>query len=80
MGIYGIKTQGFDITHVWVLSQSCPTLCNSMDCSTPAYPVLYYLPEAAQTHVHLVSDAIQSSHLVAPSPALNISQHQGLFQ
>ena len=53
-----------------------------MDCSTPGFPVLYYLPEFTQTHVHWVDDAILLSHpLLPPSPlALNISQHQGLFQ
>ena len=44
------------------VAQSCPTLCNPMDCSTPGFPVLHYLPELAQTHVHRVSDAIQPSH------------------
>ena len=53
-----------------------------MDCSTPGLPVLHNLPEFAQTHVHWVSDAIQPSHpLLSPSSlALNLSQHQGLFQ
>ena len=53
-----------------------------MDCSTPGFPVLHYLPEFAQTHVHWVGDAIQPSHpLSSPSPpALSLSQHQGLFQ
>ena len=53
-----------------------------MDYSTPGFPVLHYLPECAQNHVHWVSDAIQPSHpLLPPSPlALNLSQHQGLFQ
>ena len=51
-----------------------------MDCSTPRFPVLHHLPEFAQTHVHWVADAIQPSHLLSsPSPALNISQNQGLF-
>ena len=66
MDIYGIKTQGFDITCVWLLSQSCPILSKSVDCSAPVFPVLHYLPKSAQTHVHLVSNAIQSSHPVAP--------------
>ena len=49
-------------------------------CSMPGFPV-YLLPELAQTHVHWVSDAIQPSHpLSSPSPALNLSQHQGLFK
>ena len=53
-----------------------------MDCSTPGFPVLHYLPESAQTHVHCVDDAIQPSHVLLPSspPTLNLSQHQGLFQ
>ena len=52
-----------------------------MDCCTPRFPVLHHLLELAQTHVHWVSDAIQPSHpLSSPSPpALNLSQHQGLF-
>ena len=62
--------------------QSCPALCNPVNHSTPGLPVHHQLPEFTQTHVHLVSDAIQPSHpLSSPSPpALNISKHQGLFQ
>ena len=62
--------------------QSCPTLCNPMNHSTPGFPVHHQLPESTQTHVHWVSDAIQPSHpLSSPSPpAPNPSQHQGLFQ
>ena len=65
----------------WV-AQSCLNLWDPMDCSTPGFPVLYYLLEFAQTHVHWVSDAIQPSHpLLSPSPhALNLSHHQGPFQ
>ena len=57
--------------------QSCPTLCNPMNYSTPGLPVHHQLPEFTQTHVHWVSDAIQPSHpLSSPSPpALNPSQH-----
>ena len=53
-----------------------------MDCGTPVFPVLHYLPESAQTHVRLVDDAILSSYPLSPPfpPALNLSQHQGLFQ
>ena len=53
-----------------------------MDCSTPGFPVLQYLPEFAQTHVHWVSDAIQPSHPLSPPspPALNLFQYQGLSQ
>ena len=64
------------------VAQSCLTLCNPMDCSTPGLPVHRQLLELAQTHVHRVSDAIQPSHLLlSPSPpAFNLSQHQGFFQ
>ena len=52
-----------------------------MDCSMPGFPVHHQLPEFMQTHVHWVGDAIQPSHpLSSPSPAFNLSQHQGLFQ
>ena len=65
----------------WV-TQLCPTLCDPMDCSMPSLPVPYHLPELAQTRVYWVSNAIQPSHpLMLSSPsALNLSQHQGLFQ
>ena len=61
---------------------SRPTLCNPINCSMPGLPVHHQLPEFTQTHVHLVSDAIQPSHpLSHPSPpAPNPSQHQSLFQ
>ena len=64
------------------VAQSCPTLCDPMDCSTPGLRVHHQLPELPQTHVHRVGDAIQPSHpLSSPSPsAFNLSQHQGLFQ
>ena len=64
------------------VAQSCPTLCNPMDCSTPSLPVYYQLPEFTQTHVHWVGDAIQPSYpLSSPSPpTFNLSQHQGLFK
>ena len=64
------------------VTQSCPTLCDPMNCSTPGLPVHHQLPEFTQTHVHQVSDAIQPSHpLLSPSPpAPNPSQHQSLFQ
>ena len=60
--------------------QSCPTLCDPMDCSTPRFPVHHQLSEFTHTHVHWVGDAIQPSHpLSSPSPpALNLPQHQGL--
>ena len=63
------------------VTQSCPTFCDPMNCSTPGLPV-HQLPEFTQTHVHRVGDAIQPSHalpsLSPPSP--NPSQHQSLFQ
>ena len=63
-------------------SQSCLTLCDSMNLSMPGLPVYHQHPESTQTHVHQVSDVIQPSHpLSSPSPpAPNTSQHQGLFQ
>ena len=56
------------------IAQSCPTLCNPMDCSTPGFPVHHQLLELAKTHVHQVGGAIQPSHpLSSPSPpALNL--------
>ena len=48
------------------LAKLCPTHCDSMDCSMPGFPVLHYLPEFAQTHVHWVGNAIQSSHPLFP--------------
>ena len=65
-----------------LVAQSCPTLCNPMNCSTPDFPVHHQLPESTQTHVHWLGDAIQPSHpLSSPSPpAFNLSQHQGLFK
>ena len=63
------------------VAQSCSTLCDSMNSSTPDFPVHHQLPEFTQTHLHRVSDAIQPSHpLSSPSPAPNPSHHQGLFQ
>ena len=64
------------------VAQSCPTLCDPMNRSTPGLPVHHQLLEFTQTHVHRVGDAIQPSHpLSSPSPpALNPSQHQSLFQ
>ena len=62
--------------------QSCLTLCDPMNCSTPGLPVHHQLPESTQTHVHWVGDAIQPSRsLLSPSPpTFNLSQHQGLFK
>ena len=64
------------------VAQSCPTLCDPIECSTPGLPVHHQLLEFTHTHVHWVGDATQPSHpLSSPSPpALNLSQNQGLFQ
>ena len=64
------------------VAQSCPTLCDPLDSSTPGFPVLHHLLELAQAPVHWVCDAIQPSHpLLSLSPlAISLSQHQGLFQ
>ena len=71
-----------DMNQFSSVAQSCPTLCDPMNCNTPGLPVHHQLPEFFQTHVHRVSDAIQPSHpLSSPSPpAPNPSQHQSLFQ
>ena len=60
------------------VAQSCLTLCDPIDCSTPGFSVHHQLLELTQTRVHRVGDAIQSSHpLLSPSPpAFNLSQHQ----
>ena len=63
------------------VTQSCPTLCDPMNRSTPGLPVHHQLLESTQIHVHCVGDAIQPSHPpLSPSPALNLSQHQGFFK
>ena len=64
------------------VTQSCPTLCNPIDCSMPGLPVHHRLLEFAQTHIHWVGDVTQTSHpLSSPCPpAFNLSQHQGLFK
>ena len=76
-------SQGWQLSSVQFRSvtQSCPTLCDSMDCSTPGLPVHHQLLEFTQTHAHLVGDAMQPSHpLSSPSPpAFNLSQHLQLY-
>ena len=70
---------------VWLfvcpVAQLCSTLCDPMDYSMPGFLVLHHLPEFGQTHFHWVGDAIQSPHPLSPPspPALNLSEHQGLF-
>ena len=66
-------TQRLEIEDFYCCSvtQSCPTLCNPMNCSTPGFPVHHQVPESTQNHVHRDSDAIQPSHpLSPPSPDL----------
>ena len=76
----------FSVLFSWILfssvAQSCPTLCNPMNRSTPGLPVRHQLPESTQTYVHWVGDAIQPSHPLSSlfPPALKLSKHQGLFQ
>ena len=80
--LLGLKDWIFFFFQLSSVAQSGPTLCDPMDCSMPGFPVHHQLPELAQTHVHLVGDAIQPSHpRSSPSPpAFNPSQHQDLFQ
>ena len=88
LGIYPEKTKIKKHTCIPLFSQfssvaqACPTLCDYMNHSTPGLPVHHQLLESTQTHVPRVGDAIQPSHpLSSPSPpALNLSQHQGLFK
>ena len=65
-----------------LVTHLCLALCDPMDCNTIGFPVLHYLLEFTQTHVHWVSDTIQPSHsLLSPSlPAFYLSKHEGLFQ
>ena len=64
------------------VTQSCPPVCEPMECSMPGFPVHQQLPEPTQTHIHHVGDAIQVFHpLSSPyPPTFNLSQHQGLFK
>ena len=64
------------------VTQSCPILCDPMNCSMPGLPDYHQLPDFTQTHVHRVGDAIQPSHHLSATspPALNLPQHQGLFK
>ena len=83
--LYKMYKQGFTmlaIIQFTSVAQSCLTLYNPMNCSSPSLPVHHQLLEFTQTHVHRVGDAIQQSHPLLPlsSPSLHLSQHQGLFQ
>ena len=80
-----VSTYDLPSCMIWfccLVTKSCLTICNPMDCSLPAFPVLHYPSKFAQTHVHWVNDAIQPSHPLLPTspPVLNLSQHQGFFQ
>ena len=78
-----IKSEGklWCISQLSSVAQSCPTLCDPIDCSTPGFPVHHQCLEPAQTHICRVSDAIQPSHPLPslPPPAFDLSQHQSLF-
>ena len=78
---FGLKKEYFQRQFSSV-AQSCPSLCEPMDCSTPGLPVYNQLPEFTQIHVHWIGDGIQPSHpLSSPSPpASSLSKHQGLLQ
>ena len=91
--MFQILARRLSTFHCWVLHwlwfcdlsflvyKSCPTLCDPVNCSIPGFPLLHYLLEFVQTHVHWVVDAIQPSHLLLPSSfVFNHSQLQGLFQ
>ena len=71
---------GFAKVQFSSVAQSCPTLCDPMDCSTQGFPVHHQLPELTQTHVHCVGDAIQPSHpLSSPSPLPSVFPRIRLF-
>ena len=78
----GKTTRPFRSVQFSSVTQSCPTLCDPMNRSTPGPPVHHQLPEFTQTHIHQVRDAIQPSHPRSSHspPAPNPSQHQSLFQ
>ena len=81
--LYCLSHQGlWEVPPSSPVAQSCPTLCNPLDCSTPGFPVLHQLPELTQIHVHRVTNAIQPPHPLSSSspPAFNLSQHQGHFK
>ena len=81
--LVGLSTiLGLSSVQFSLVAQSCLTLCDPMNRSTPGLPFHRQLPESTQTHVHRVSDAIQPFHpLLSPCPpAFKPSQYQGLFQ
>ena len=82
VNIYFIHSMSYNSVQFSSVAQSCLTLCEPTNRSTPGLSVHYQLPEFTQSHVHRISDAIQLSHpLLSPSPpAPNPSQHQSLLQ
>ena len=80
--LVNIRVMIWTCIHCCSVTNSCPILCNPMDCSMPGFSVLHYLPEFSQTHVHWIGNAIHPSYPPLPlsSPALNLSQHQSLFK
>ena len=80
--VCSLRTWTFKVFNSCSVTKLYLTFYDPMDCNTPGFPVLHYLPKFAQTHVHWVGDAIQLSHPLSPlsPPALNLSQHQGLSQ
>ena len=79
--LLGAKSQS-DMNQFSSVTQSCPTLCSAMDCSTPGLPVHHQLPEFTQIHVHQIGGAIHLSRPLSSRspPAFNLSQDQGLFK
>ena len=82
LSIHGEALNSLAISQFSSVAQSCPTLCDPINCSMPGLPVHHHLPEFTQTHVRRVRDAIQPSHpRSSPSPpAPNPAQHHSLFQ
>ena len=79
---YPVRDKSSRDVSISSVSQSCPAICDPMDCSTPGSPNHHQLPELTQTHVHQVGDAIQPAHLLSSTspPTFNLSQHQDLFK
>ena len=77
-----LSSPQFSSVQFSLVAQSCLTVCDPLDCSTPGFPVHHQILEHTQSHVHQIGDAIQPSHpLLSPSPpAFSLSQHQGLLK
>ena len=85
LGVYlhVLKELSFHFKNKDSVSQLCPTLCKPVDWSTPGFPVLHYIPEFSQTHVHWIGHAIQPSHfltslllLLSVSPSIRVFSNQ----